>query len=76
MKDRNGDILIPPVEKPILSAEVESLVEKNGQLEKDILSLTKCYEEVVDNGTKADKENKTRLITMRSKPNYVEFVLL
>ena len=44
VKDRNGDILIPPVENPILSAEVENLVEKNGQLEKDILSLTKCYE--------------------------------
>ena len=58
VKDRNGDILIPPAEQPILSDEVENIVAKNRQLEKDIVSLTKCYEEVVDNSTKAHNENK------------------
>ena len=62
IKDKSGTILFPKILPNAPIANTEYFVNKNGQLEKDILKLRNDYELVVEDCTKKDEKVENILL--------------
>ena len=62
VKNKSGTILFPPILKNVPIENTEYLVNKNRQLETDILKLKNDYEQVLEDCTKNDEKVENFLL--------------